>query len=462
MIKKFIPIIIFALSLNGCSSTRAWNTEIHETNKEEDYVFYNRLPKNNAQDTFVVLVFSGGGTRSAAFAYGVLEKLRDTPITLNGKTKRLLDEVDIISSVSGGSYTAAYYGLFGDRIFRDYKKDFLQRDVQGDMTRMLFNPAKLAKLTSPAYNRGDLAAQWLNNNIFENKTFSDMSNGNLPYVIINASDINTGMTFSFIQQQFDYLCSDISSYPVANAVMASSAVPVVFGAITLKNPQVECPQKTKQWNNWVKKSLNHDNVYDRRFQVARGLSRYYQPLNMPKIRLVDGGVTDNLGVRGSILSPIAHYGNVVEMQGAFSPDALNKVKRVLVIVANAQSYVDYDWSKNGTDPGIFDTMDASFSASIGLLNSETITQAKQAFEKWQQYTNGKRSADAEKVKVYFSTLTFDQISDAKKRDYFNAIPTAFRLTNEQLNSLRKVSGELLEKSEEFQSFKKSTNPIQPK
>lgn len=456
MINKCILIIILALSISCCSSTRVWNSTIHDTNKEQDYVFSNRLPKSNSQDTFVVLVFSGGGTRSAAFSYGVLEKLRDTKITLNGQSRRLLDEVDVISSVSGGSYTAAYYGLFGDRIFRDYEKAFLKRDVQSDMARTLFNPANLGRLASPAYNRGDLAAHWLNNNIFEKKTFSNMSNGNLPYVIINASDINTGMTFSFIQQQFDFLCSDISSYPVANAVMASSAVPVVFGAITLKNPQYECPQKTKQWNNWVKNSLNNDSIYDRRFQVARALSRYYQPLNMPKVRLVDGGVTDNLGVRGSILSPVAQYGNVVEMRGAFSPDALKKVKRVLVIVANAQSYVDYDWSKKGKDPGIFDTMDASFSASIGLLNTETITQAKNGFEKWQEYTNKKRDANTDKVKVYFSTLTFDLIDDAKKRDYFNAIPTTFRLSDEQLISLRKISGELLEKSEEFQAFKKST------
>lgn len=455
MIKKIIALIILGLTLNGCSTARVWNTKIKESNKEKDYVFYNRLPKNNAQDTFVVLAFSGGGTRSAAFAYGVLEKLRDTPITLNGKTRRLLDEIDVISSVSGGSYTAAYYGLFGERIFRDYERVFLKRDVQGEMIGMMLNPVNLTHLASRSYNRGDLAARWLNRNVFENKTFDSMSRGKLPYVIMNASDLNTGMTFSFIQQQFDFLCSDISDYPVANAVMASSSVPMIFGAITLKNPQQMCPQKIKLWNSWVKNSVFNDSIYDRRFQVSRALARYYQPENMPKVRLVDGGITDNLGVRGSIMSPVAHYGNVIKMSGAFTEDALNKVKRVLVIVANAQSYVDYDWSKAGTDPGIFDTLDASFSAAIGILNTETITQAKQSFEKWQQYTNNKRAVDADKVKVYFSTLTFDQINEAKKRDYFNAIPTTFSLTGKQLIALRKLADELLDNSTEFQAFIKN-------
>jgi NTE family protein len=448
--------LYLVISLTSCSSSRVQNINIHETNADKDYVFYNRMPKNNAQDTFVVLVFSGGGTRSSAFAYGVMEKLRDTPIIIDGTSRQLLDEVDVISSVSGGSYTAAYYGLFGKRIFRDFEKTFLNRDVQGEMINMLFNPLNLAKLASANYNRGDMAAKWLNKNIFENKTFKNMSNGDLPYVILNASDLNTGMTFSFIQQQFDYLCSDISNYPVANAVMASSSVPGLFAPITLDNPQIECPQKTKMWNSWVKNSLNNDSIYDRRFQVARALSRYYQPLNMPKVRLVDGGVTDNLGVRGSIMNPVAHYGNALQMKGAFSPDALKKVKRVLVIVANAQTYADYDWSKAGKDPGFLDTMDASFSAAMGILNTETITQAKNNFTKWQKYTNSKRKAGTPKVKVYFSTLTFDQISDAKKRDYFNAIPTSFRLDKQQVTSVKKLAGELLDKSPEFQDFKKST------
>ena len=62
----------------------------------------------------------------------------------------------------------------------------------------------------------------------------------------------------------------------------------------------------------------------------------------------------------------------------------------------------------------------------------------------------------QKLKSTFSTLTFDQISDVKKRDYFNAIPTSFRLDKKQVTSIKKLAGELLEKSPEFQNFKKST------
>ena len=90
------------------------------------------------------------------------------------------------------------------------------------------------------------------------------------------------------------------------------------------------------------------------------------------IRLVDGGVTDNLGIRGSIVSPVAHYGNVRDMNGAFNADDLKRIKRVLVIVVNAQTYVTYAWSESGADPGIIDPLDASFSAAIDILTGGSI------------------------------------------------------------------------------------------
>jgi len=42
-----------------------------------------------------MMTFSGGGTRSAALSYGVLQQLRDTLVTINGKKRRLLDELDL-------------------------------------------------------------------------------------------------------------------------------------------------------------------------------------------------------------------------------------------------------------------------------------------------------------------------------------------------------------------------------
>ena len=79
-----------------------------------------RVP-GKSDNMLMFVTFSGGGTRAAALSYGVLEELAKTEVVIDGKKRRLLDEVDVMSSVSGGSFTAAYYGLFGDRIFQDFE-----------------------------------------------------------------------------------------------------------------------------------------------------------------------------------------------------------------------------------------------------------------------------------------------------------------------------------------------------
>ena len=89
----------------------------------------------NSENLLLYLTFSGGGTRAAALSYGVLEELRKTEVVIDGKKRRLLDEIDGISSVSGGSFTAGYYGLFGDRIFEDFESKFLKKNIQGALDR---------------------------------------------------------------------------------------------------------------------------------------------------------------------------------------------------------------------------------------------------------------------------------------------------------------------------------------
>ncbi len=103
----------------------------------------------------MLLAFSGGGTRAAALSYGVLQELRDTQVTVAGRDERLIDEADTISSVSGGSFTSAYYGLYGERIFADYEQRFLRRNIQGELIWALLNPLNWFSLFR--YGRLELA-----------------------------------------------------------------------------------------------------------------------------------------------------------------------------------------------------------------------------------------------------------------------------------------------------------------
>jgi NTE family protein len=157
--------------------------------------------------------------------------LRDTYVRIDGKSTRLLDEVDRISAVSGGSFTAAYYGLHGDKIFEDFGEVFLRRDVEGALFKGLFNPLRWFSRKG----RTDMAVEYYEENVFHRATFADMMQPDRPQILINASDLGHGVRFSFIQEYFNLLCSDLMSYPVARAVTASSAVPVLFNPVVVEN-----------------------------------------------------------------------------------------------------------------------------------------------------------------------------------------------------------------------------------
>ena len=437
-----------AIAVSACA-IRPYNASLDAVSPAAAYTFAKRLPHNSPK-LFVVLTFSGGGTRAAAFTLGVLEKLAETRIIVDGDSRRLLDEVDVITAVSGGSFTAAYYGLFGDRVFTEFPERFLYRDVQGDMIAALLSPSELAKMAAPQFNRTDAIAEYLDRTLFEGRTFADLSSsGRSPYVILNAMDLNTGTTFSFTQMQFDYLCSDLSTYPVARAVLASAAVPILLAPIVLRNYPGHCPGRNPLW---VKQALAERNPVDRRFHAAQALASYADPEAVPYVRLVDGGIVDNLGVRGSIMSEVNHYGRVLEMAGAFSPGALEQVEHVLVIASNTQAISGRAWLRSEDDPGLLDTVLALADATTSVLNAETTLLAQQGFDMWAAYVNERRCRACRKVTVDFSVLTFDQLSGGAERARFGTIPTSFRLDRNTVDALRALPAQMLDASPQFRAF----------
>lgn len=443
--------LMLVFLVTGCS-TGVLNANLSERSSQSRYDFESRLPENDDR-LFVVLAFSGGGTRAAALSYGVLDALRKERLVIDNQLTRLLDQVDVISAVSGGSYTAAYYGLFGDRLFEDFEERFLLRNWPRTYGWMLANPFNMARLASPDFNRSDLMAEFLNDRIFDGKTFAELSLGPRPFVIINATDLNNSLTFSFIQPQFDLLCSDLNSYPVASAVMASSTVPPAFAAVRLRNhPGCEARHKP-----WISQALETRDLLSREFAVAQGLSRYLEQEKMPYLNLADGGITDNIGVRGSMMSPIAHRGDVQRMAGAFTETAFEKVEKVLVILVNAQVYPPYSWAVSGREPGTFDTLQASFDATFNTLTTENIAQARREFLAWGESLNRRRPPEKLPVNVYFTTLTFNQVEDPAKREEYHGLPTA-ALDADEVDALIGLGRELLQQSEPFQKFLADMKP----
>ena len=287
--------LAIALSLAlGCAGPFATNAPPERWSAGDGYRSDRRWAPERSQELMAVLAFSGGGTRAAAFSYGILEELAEISIELEGERRPLLDEVDHISSVSGGSFTAAYYGLFGRRIFDDFEERVLHRDIQGELLWRVFLPWVWIPLLSSEHNRSDLASRIYHETIFEGATFAELRARKGPLVQINATDLASGSPFSFVQEQFDFLCSPLDDLPVATAVAASSAVPGLLSPVPLENYGGECDYARPAW---IDEELSGEPSFERRYINARNLASYSRE-RRSKVRLIDGAMSDNLGVRG--------------------------------------------------------------------------------------------------------------------------------------------------------------------
>jgi len=166
--------VLAAFSWDGCTAASLGNAPLAHWEPEPARASPEDSRATRSDELLLILAFSGGGTRAAAFAYGILEELAATPVVLGGQSRRLLDEVDLISSVSGGSFTAAYYGLYGDRIFRDFETDFLRRPVERELFLQLLRPYNWVRLASPYFNRSRIAAEYYDEHLFRGATFADL------------------------------------------------------------------------------------------------------------------------------------------------------------------------------------------------------------------------------------------------------------------------------------------------
>ncbi|MDO5290758.1 MAG: patatin-like phospholipase family protein [Pseudomonadota bacterium] len=411
---------------------------------------------HSRQGLTVSMSFSGGGTRAAALAYGVLQELKLTRVPVpEGGSVRLLDVVERITGVSGGSYPAAYYGLFGDRLFTDFESRFLKRDVQGDIIRALFSPPNLARITSPYFGRSNVVAEYLDGLLFESRTFGDMAraaqDGSRPFIIINASDMARTNRFEFTQDMFDVLCADLSSYPVSNAVAASSAVPVAFSPITLANRSGSCGYTMP---SWIRKAAQRSESSQRRYTLANDLMSYTNPLRR-YVHLLDGGLSDNLGVRAMLDRMDLAGGDSNAMP---ENENIGDLRRIVHILVNAQTRPEMPELDASSEVPTLSAMAFAISNVTDRFTTETLEHLDRAVEHgaglMRQRLRERGRPNPDDVQAWLITVDFDTIEDEKERTYFQRLPTSFRLPAEDVDRLREIGARLLRQSPGFERLKR--------
>jgi NTE family protein len=450
-LRAFLIAVAFGFVAAGCASYPQ-NASLASYDKTKGYRYERLSKEDNKDDLFVILTFSGGGTRAAAFSYGVLEALRTVSVDIDGEARNLLNEVDVISAVSGGSFTAAYYGLYGDAIFKEdgqFQKNFLYRNIQDDLFGRLLSPYNWVRLASPRFGRIELAAEAYDELLFDRATFKDLERkGKKPFIMINATDMVKGTQFTFIQDQFDPLCADLGAFSIARAVAASSDFPVAFSPLTVNSYPGTCNFVEPQW---VTNALNDLHANPRRYYRARML-RTYQEKDRQYVHLLDGGVADNIGLRGPLNS--IRSGDIE--WSVLNKINLEQIKKLVVIVVDARNETKAAFDRSPESPNVFAVVN---SIATTPLENYSFDSVELLMDTFRQRDDAQRvQPDLHQVELYRIYVGFDQINDDAEREAFLATKTSLGLPKEQVDALRRKGAELLLQSECLQKLTRNLSP----
>jgi len=255
------------------------------------------------------LCLSGGGYRAMLFHVGSLWRLYDAG---------LLSGIDRISSVSGGSITAAVLGLNWRHL--SFEPDSVQTDFVlhvvepvralarktidvSSVLRGLVLPGRISQKVANSYDKV----------LFKGATLQDLPDR--PRFVINATNLQSGALWRFMKPYMrDYKVGEVKAprLRLADAVAASSAFPPVLSPVELKlDPAAFTPD------------------------TGDSLQR---PPFTERVILSDGGVYDNLGLETAwkryLTILVSDAGGTLDADGRPRTDWALQSVRVLFVIDN--------------------------------------------------------------------------------------------------------------------------------
>ncbi|HWJ99846.1 MAG TPA: patatin-like phospholipase family protein [Xanthobacteraceae bacterium] len=408
-------------------------------------------------DMLVTLSFSGGGTRAAAFSYGALRAFNETSVPARAGGGVMIDRVDFVSGVSGGSVPAAYFGLKKRAMLDDFQENFLLRNPEEALNTQV-NLANLGRGLSGGVNQDTQLSGWLNQHLFKGATFKDLRNGR-PRVWINSSDIYNRTPFVFGHTAFDALCSNLDEFPVADAVAASSAVPVAFAPIVIESYGEKC---TRPLPSKVIRAVKDTNANPMLRSFAQALMRYRDG-SMKYVKLLDGGLVDNYGLSGFTIARLAADRPYEPM----TPHEAVKIRRAMFLLVDAgRAPTDSKWVSQLEGPSGAELVAATSDTALDASVRASYTAFQQVTSDWQRQLIGWRCSlppaerkrlgikpgwNCRDVKFFVGRVDFGQF-DSERAAALNAIKTRFTLPAEQVELLIQSGNEAVRSSPTFRAF----------
>ncbi|HZH52436.1 MAG TPA: patatin-like phospholipase family protein [Microvirga sp.] len=411
--------------------------------------------------TVVGVAFSGGGMRASAFSYGVLSELdRYHMETERGQT-RLTDMIDLVSGVSGGSVTAAYFGLKGREGLPEFRHRFLERNAEQGFDTDVSLGNVLRIVEDGGVNDRSKFPRWLDENLFDGATYADLFARKRPLVWISASDIYSRVPFVFEPITFSILCSDLGKVRLSEAVAASAAVPGLFIPMNVENFGGACGSKVPQW---YQRGIADPTAPATLRASAAAVMRYRaDPERFRYVKLLDGGLTDNFGIHSLAVARTNRDRPYMPM----TAEQAVRVKRLLFLVVDAGRDPAGNWPRHLASPSGFELAGVVTDAAIDFGVYKGYDYFTTIMRDWQDDLRRWRCSlsDAEVVKLRGTlsgwncaelTFTVGRVSfeDAgpELKDQLDKVPTRFKLDPQTLETVISAGETALRNNPVFRSF----------
>lgn len=407
--------------------------------------------------TCIFLCVSGGGSRALTFGYYVTQILNSvkykTYDTLGKNiSNSILDEVDVASGVSGGSFPCAAIPIYKNN-WALFEKRAVRNNIELNIILKLLLPWNWG------ITRSEVAANYYDKVIFSEKRFGEIPI--YPSLKINTTLLAKGTHFVFDSVTFSYINSDLPSVRVADAVNASSAFPGAFNPRTFINYTQQVPDSILQLDRkYAAAVLNSDMDMDS--YLFANYRRYLNDANNSTyLHISDGGIAGNTGIEAVI--------NEMRTGGVINK-AINsgKLKRFIVIMANAGTESQSKIGTKKSAPNSLKVVLATTTIGIDGISAQRIKVVKDKMNRlWQSVLEGREYIGGVDKNLrnleqpYFIEIGSRKLSGDLKSQ-FDDLPTSFYLNKEQISIVKQAVDTLMGSDADWNRLKKSLEQEQNK
>jgi NTE family protein len=457
-LRTVAPATALAVWLAGCASLGVSDPTNQPLSGDAAAAFASsRQDPSAGDDVMVGLAFSGGGTRAAAFAHGVLQEIDQTTARSRSGTHSLLDRVGFVSGVSGGAVTAAYFGLKKRDALTDFREKFLIRNAEESISTNI-SAVNLMKGLGGGVNDVRTFSRWLNDNLYNGATFADFRKAAGPQVWLNASDIYNRTPFIYGATTFGALCSDLASYPIAEAVAASAAVPIVFTPMVIRTYPKQC---TDRLSPAMEKAHNNPNAPPMLKAFADALVSYSDG-STKYIKLLDGGLVDNFGLSGFTIARLAAQAP----HEPLSAERAVRLRRAIVILVDAGRAPSGNWVQTVDGPSGMDLVNAASDTALSASVRASYTAFQAILSDYQRQLVSWRCSlspelrkrygagpnwSCQDIKLILTRVAFEQLGPARAKT-LNAVDTRFKLPVDQVDAVIAAGRDALSANPQYREF----------